>query len=230
MEIVLKTGFSQVTVGSFMKNSNLIKGAKLVQANHVKEVSEKFSVIPLNASAPKYTEVLCCKIQKLNNREILVLNIYKSPKVNQSEFLLYLKSAIAEIRQKFPSKEIYILGDLNINVMAPGTSALHLKTMMNAFRLRQLIRNPTRPSSGTVIDHIYTDTSSPILESKPTPVFSSDHLLVYCVRKIQREKHVPLVRESQSFRHMKEDNWKSLNEEIAAFDWDPLQHSSISSN
>ena len=62
--------------------------------------------------------------------------------------------------------------------------------MCQQFSLTEIIRDPNRITSSTssLIDHILTNADKKISQKGVIDVGLSDHLLIYCTRKIQRAK------------------------------------------
>ena len=105
-------------------------------------------------------------------------------------------------------KEIYFLGDFNINILFNGKSILdntknididspaasfiakQYNELCSLFSLKQLIKEPTRitSSSSTLIDHILTNSTQKISQSGVIDTTLSDHQMVYCTRKALRMK------------------------------------------
>ena len=93
-------------------------------------------------------------------RGMLACSIYRAPKDGQ--FLEKLEHSLQRLE---PEKEIYILGDTNIDYSKRG-SALCRRYMgiINLFNLKQLIDVPTRvtDNSCSILDHILTNSSGKV--------------------------------------------------------------------
>ena len=103
-------------------------------------------------------------------------------------------------------KEIYILDDFNVNmydnnrhivlddntisskVLSHDVKIYHQFCMMHG--LKQLIQSPTRVtcSTSTLTDHILTSAPSRVSQKGVINVVASDHQLIFCTRKISRNK------------------------------------------
>ena len=59
------------------------------------------------------------------------------------------------------------------------------------FGLKQLIRSPTRITcnTSTLLDHIITNTSEKVSQRGTIDMASSDHQLIFCTRKIRKQKY-----------------------------------------
>ena len=106
------------------------------------------------------------------------------------------------------SEKWHILGDLNINLYQEGstfgqenkdiiksanrTSSETQKYLefCKPFGLKQLIKSPARvtPNTSTLIDHILTNTNGKITECGLINIGLSDHQMIFCTKKIKKEK------------------------------------------
>ena len=101
------------------------------------------------------------------------------------------------------SKPIYILGDLNCNLLKSSDPAS--QTLLNfctSFNLTQMIAEPTRvtKSSATLIDVILASNKNLVRAAKVIPVSISDHDLVYAVLKLKRQRTKPTFITTRSFK------------------------------
>ena len=103
-------------------------------------------------------------------------------------------------------KEIYILGDFNINMyhnnryIVRDDNTISSKFLSHDIKnyhqfctmhgLKQLIQSPTRVtcSTSTLIDHILTSAPSRVSQKGVINVGVSDHQLIFCTRKISKIK------------------------------------------
>ena len=89
---------------------------------------------------------------------------------------------------------MYILGDLNINLINENTDTSNgvkrYKQFCSLHGLKQLIKSPTRVTdkSTSLLDHILTDSSHRISQHGVLDIGLSDHQLIYCTRKTTRVK------------------------------------------
>ena len=125
-------------------------------------------------------------------RPILIGILYRPP--DQSGFLDKLSSAISKT-SCFNNQEVYILGDLNINLINSQKS--HIPNGIKRYQefcslhgLKQLITSPTRvtENSSSLLDHILTNSTDRVSQSGVVDTSLSDHQLIYCTRKISRNK------------------------------------------
>ena len=103
-------------------------------------------------------------------------------------------------------KEIYILGDFNINMyhnniyIVRDDNTISSKFLSHDVKnyhqfctmhgLKQLIQSPTRvtSSTSTLIDHILTSAPSRVSQKGAINIGVSDHQLIFCTRKIYKIK------------------------------------------
>ena len=134
-----------------------------------------------------------------NTKPILIGIIYNPP--NNTGFIENLNTAILGI-ETFSEQEVFLLGDLNINLLnKKGKYALNghgiseniqrqYKNLCTTQGLSQLITAPTRISenTSTLLDHVLTNTNEKTSQSGVIDVGLSDHQLVFCTRKITKVK------------------------------------------
>ena len=128
---------------------------------------------------------------------------YRPPNVNNFLEILSNDFKKVDIRKK----EIYILGDFNINLLQNGKFILKEnqsnifrigttplinkhKEFCQTFSLTEIIKDPTRItcSTSSLLDHILTNSLEKISQKGTIDVGLSDHQLIYCTRKVLRTK------------------------------------------
>ena len=112
---------------------------------------------------------------------------------DQSKFLDKLSTFISR-NNNFDDQEVYILGDLNINLInkqkhIPNGIKCY-KECCSLYGLKQLIGTPTRVTgnSFSILDYILTNSTDRVSQSGVIDTGISDHQLIYCTRKIIRTK------------------------------------------
>ena len=128
--------------------------------------------------------------------------MYRPP--SQNNFLEMLNMTFEKVN--IDKKEIYILGDFNVNIhrnnryivrddntisakfLSHDVKNYHQFSTMHG--LKQLIQSPTRVtcSTSTLTDHILTSAPSRVSQKGVINVGVSDHQLIFCTRKISRIK------------------------------------------
>ena len=119
--------------------------------------------------------------------------------------------------------ESLILGDMNVKILGnnSGKTTLlrNLKSFETALNLDQIIYSHTRitPTSGSVIDLIFTSDKDKINQSGVINFGLSDHFITFCSRKIGKEKlnH----RKSVKIRSMKNYSKELFIDKIKEVDW-----------
>ena len=116
--------------------------------------------------------------------------MYRPP--TTSHFLDKLTLAISKTNN-FDNQEVYILGDLNINLNNKNDSSNGIKRykeFCSLHGLKQIIEAPTRTTdrSSSLVDHILTNSFSKISQQGVLDLGLSDHQLIYCTRKTTRTK------------------------------------------
>lgn len=117
-----------------------------------------------------------------------------------------------------PDSELFIAGDLNIDLNSKKSSAYNkLLNLTQSSHLKQLIKVPTRitSSTATVIDHI-TSNSPHITNSGSINVNLSDHLPCFVVRKKAR---LPKIKVSFKCRKIKHLDIDFLTNRLHKLDW-----------
>ena len=124
-------------------------------------------------------------------KPILIGILYRPP--DQSKFLDKLSTAISET-DNFDAQEVYILGDLNINLINnqkhTPNGIKRYKEFCSLNGLKQLLTLPTRitKTSTSLLDHVLTNSTDRVSQFGVVDTGLSDHQLIYCTRKITRTK------------------------------------------
>ena len=143
----------------------------------------------------------------LPKTKAFTVGVFYRPPPNQNNFLDIISEDFDKLKSE--DKEVYILGDLNINVLLNGKSILEKKNISSFsdshttssiskqyiqfcsyYSLSQLIDSPTRITCNTtsLLDHILTNTPDKIQQSGVIDIGISDHQLIFCTRKTQKRK------------------------------------------
>ena len=145
-----------------------------------------------------FFEILIPKV-----KPIAVGIFYRPP--NSNDFLNLLSNSFQQI--DLNKKEIYLLGDFNINLFQNGkfllkenqsnqvkdpTSSLisKYKKFCQSFFLTEIIKEPTRTTCNTasLLDHILTNCAEKVSQKGVVDVGLSNHQLIFCTRKIRRTR------------------------------------------
>ena len=144
-------------------------------------------------------------------KPILVGIVYRPP--NQSRFLERLTSDITNTND-FDNLKVYILGDLNINLV---NNKKHVPNGIKKYRefcsqhgLKQLITSPIRitMTSTSLLYHILTNSSERVSQSAVADVGLSDLQMTYCTTKITRLKcNTHRFVKTRSFKNCSKDSY-----------------------
>ena len=168
-------------------------------------------------------EAVCLEVAKPNSRPFIVSSIYRPPSA-PVELFNNIEHMIGQIDND--DKEVYILGDLNCNLLDPtNQNAQHLCQIMELYQLTQLIKNPTRITdlTSSLLDVCITSCPEKILHSDIIHVGFSDHSLIYIVRKInnpfkhKRKKEVEI-------RNFKNFNSEHFLEDLRKKPWGKVEY------
>ena len=120
-------------------------------------------------------------------KPILVGIVYRPP--DQSGFIESLNEAISDTHS-FDNQEVYIMGDLNIDLKGKPPLAKSYKEFCSLHGLTQIIDSPTRitEETSTLIDHIMTNSKEKIKQFGVLDVSLSDHQAIYFTRKALKQK------------------------------------------
>ena len=149
------------------------------------------------------------EINKPHSRPFLVTTIYRPPN-STHDFFESFEKFIKMIDDE--NKEIYILGDLNCDMLkAESDSATKkIKSLYELYQLSQLIKEATRVTMTTssLIDHIVTilllyNTPEKISVSGVIHTGISNHSLVFAIRKISVTKNRENIVEMRNFDNQK---------------------------
>ena len=121
----------------------------------------KFSIERPDLSISNTTcEIIAIEVISKVSKNILIINIYKIPSSNHTDFLDILESLFDKIMLE--KKLIYCVGDFNININNHNSNADNLLNTMASFFLYPINQTPTRTTSHTSsnIDLIFTNNIS----------------------------------------------------------------------
>ena len=123
-----------------------------------------------------------------NSKDIVIGVVYRPPSGNIEAFCKNMTTSLEEIGVDY-GKDIFLLGDFNINYLANDDSnKKQLLNLENLTGLKQLIKQPTRLHN--CIDLILTNCFD-VADAGVLPIGVSDHDLVFVTRKkemIKREQ------------------------------------------
>ena len=120
------------------------------------------------------------------------------------------------------SKPIYILGDINCNLLQPDLpESLALSTFCSTYNLEQFISSATRTTESTMslIDVILVSNSNYVVKSSVLNSSISDHDLVYIILRLKRDRNSAAFVSKRSFKEYSKELFAS---EISLAPWSVL--------
>ena len=158
-----------------------------------------------------------------NKKSIIIGCIYKAPKLSLTHFNDKMDALLNQISKE--NKDVYLLGDININLGDRCSSNLQtqeFRNLLSAYSFIPLVNRPTRitSSSATVIDNIFTNVSvgnvycSGIFATKAY----SDHFPIFSIVKNSSYEN---AKKTFKRRNFSEKNISKFKKSISRIDWDP---------
>ena len=113
-------------------------------------------------------------------------------------------------------KDIFVVGDLNCNLLKGGPESDALNKLCSSLNLFQLIKEQTRLTlqSSSLIDVILTSNTSLVAESGVEETHLSDHFLVYSILKLKLPKKSPDYMITRSFKNYSSEAFKNDLEQL----------------
>ena len=179
---------------------------------------------------PPELEAVCVEIIKPHSKPFLVTTVYRPPS-SLPEFFDDFEKLIKAIDNE--NKEVYILGDLNCNMLKTDKDASiptkKIKSLYELYQLTQMIDEATRVTMTTssLIDHIVTNTPEKISDSGVIHTGISDHSLVFAIRKISVIDKQENILE---IRNMKNFNEEKFIEDLLKQPWEHIYFSAEDPN
>jgi hypothetical protein len=131
---------------------------------------------------PPDLEAVCVEIKHANSQSFIVSSIYRPP-CSPSEMFTKIERLIKSIDDD--NKELYILGDLNCNMLQPSLSiSKRLQEILELYQLTQFINSPTRiiqSSPVTLLDVAIISMPEKVIFSGVVHLGISDHSLIYTI-------------------------------------------------
>ena len=174
---------------------------------------------------PPELEAVCVEIIKPHSKPFLVTTVYRLPS-SLPEFFDYFEKLIKAIDNE--NKEVYILGDLNCNMLKTDKDAniptKKIKSLYELYQLTQMIDEVTRVTMTTssLIDNILTNTPEKISDSGVIHTGISDHSLVFAIRKmsvIDKQENILEIRNMNNF------NEETFIEDLLKQPWEHIYFS-----
>ena len=114
-------------------------------------------------------------------------------------------------------KPVYLLGDFNLDLLQPARPEVRRYIqIIHDLNMKQLVTDPTRPESGTLIDHVVVRSTDDVTAVRVIPNSCSDHELVVAETRLVRERRRPPEITVRSTRGLVPD---LLRLELLLADW-----------
>ena len=136
-------------------------------------------------------------------------------------FLSTLESNILAAKEKYPSNDILMVGDFNVNLLKSSCNTDSLLETTLGLGLIQQVTLPTRVSDNfeTLIDHVYTSSRRKLKVDVITSQISDHYAtLTNFLNDKQDRKKVKITK-----RWFKNESYLELATILAATDWSPME-------
>ena len=166
-------------------------------------------------------EAVSLEVRQANSQSFIISSVYGPPN-SKTEVFLKIERLIQLIDKE--NKEVYILGDLNINLLGQNLSTgKNLQEIMELYQLTQIINDPTRITEYTksLIDVCITSSPEKMISSGVIHLGISDYSLIYAIRKLN---YVPKTgsRNQIEYRNFKQFNAESFLNDLYILPWSEL--------
>ena len=146
---------------------------------------------------------LWINIQSKKNRSITICVTYRPPDCALNCFEDHFKPNYIQVLTTRMNQPIFVLGDLNCNMLHDGPDRKALVEVSTELNLQQIIKNPTKITDTTqsLIDVILVSNTASVLESSVLNSAISDHLPVYVILKVKVPKIPPNYITARSYKY-----------------------------
>jgi hypothetical protein len=170
-------------------------------------------------------------VVKVNNKNIIVIGIYRPPNTCFDSFMFKLYDLLRFIFDEYHSmcSNIIVAGDINIDVLKNCTNVNSLKLVLNEFGLSWVINEPTRvtPTCSSCLDNIITNIPSlNHVASVFTTAISDHHGILFSLlgHKIVHNSSFRVTK-----RIINSDSVEQLGLELSNVNWGSLNNLSFDS-
>ena len=151
---------------------------------------------------------LWIKVQIRNLRSLVICTAYRPPDIPVRCFDTDLTPSF--IAASLHNKTIYILGDLNCNLLnLENPDSRALLDFCRLYNLSQMVKTPTRvtPSTETLIDVILSSNEQQVRETIVKPCSISDHDIVCATLRLKNQRQKPTYITTRCFKHYRPDQF-----------------------
>lgn len=164
--------------------------------------------------------VIECAAVEIIQYKIIIINVYRSPVANVSEFIDTLEDMLLMVANKMNTHIVVLSGDFNVNFQK-GTEqdVVKLVDMLRTFNLHPNIFEPTRVfgETATLIDNIFTNSHK--LTSRINKSGLSDH---YGLESFLETKSLHHKNEIHERRLISNRSIEEIKNKINLTDWNPI--------
>jgi hypothetical protein len=154
----------------------------------------------------------------IKNRVIQLVLLYRPSNAQNNgqlqNFFTHLENLLANSITQ--DKEIVFLGDLNVDLLKNNSDSCKLLDIMSAYQFCLLNEmKPTRPTSGTLIDHLFSNFQCNH-KMNVLPILFSDHDAIFCKFDIQ----LKIPKDKWVYNRLYSDeNWQNFFEKLMVESW-----------
>lgn len=156
-------------------------------------------------------EMVCVEIQ--DKPKTLIFCIYRPPNTPVGNWQI-INDVIEKGIEANPTTNVIVIGDLNDDLLNMQNN--HLKSIINNLGLTQLISEPTRPASQSLLDPIICNKPQLVVSSGTLPPVCSDHIPVYVTLRTQVPKQLTYTRKVWNYEQA---DWTTFHETLENSDW-----------
>ena len=140
-----------------------------------------------------------------DSKNTIIINLYKPPCSNNVEFLEFIESFLFKISKE--QKNIYFMGDFNININLENPTSISLLNTMSSNFLFPTNPLPTRTTlnTSTNIDLIFTNNISSF-NGGVIDIDFSDHYPIFLSQKLQTKKNTTFDASQVTFHNTSNKN------------------------
>ena len=165
----------------------------------------------------KEYEILCVDIE-IGVIKYKIFVCYRPPDSDNTKSTIYTK--LEELKKTVSkNRKIMIMGDFNVDLLTQkDIDESKVDSFCTNNDVMQLIKEVTRPKSGTLLDHFYTNVHN-VSESGTIGFRISDHVPIYLIVKCQRTK---IKKKCILARSYKNYDFLTFKNSLNAIDWNPV--------
>ena len=185
------------------------------------------SKLSVTSTGDSRLETLWLAVSAPGGRAAVLGVAYRPPDSPAAADVDELRQQLLEVSAS--GKPIYLLGDINMDLMRPDKPHVTLySSMIDELGFNQLIRDPTHPgATPSLLDHVLTNQTTTDHESAVIKTHVSDHDLITVKTRLGRQKHEVRCITTRSMRRVNHDqlsldlllaDWSALEDEAACID------------